>query len=307
MFTPEARIPEYDATVDENHLSNPPDKKKPWAPGELDALHKKNDQEANWLLYGYQEAQRLNSPSPQTEDDKNNPYAQIAADKDLAKLAGLPAHDSTKSTTTPDLHADATNPGKNSLTLREDPSLKSNGRDKPNLHNEKYKSFITPLSNFLNFGSHSSSDNNFIPLSPDADSKKITPYSDPDKKTVNEDDFTMDTPGMTAAINNPTLDNRLNWNSSMDMLPGESFDHAKTHQDFYMAGELPSGSSTLQLQDVQKKSLRAPQALGVSEPITISPLLLNPPTAPPAISKPGPISTTPVRPRIADPHDFLNR
>ena len=63
---------------------------------ELDAIHKQQEQAAldkNWLLRNYEkqlQARAANSP----EDQSANLYYQLSSNKDLAKLAGLPALDS---------------------------------------------------------------------------------------------------------------------------------------------------------------------------------------------------------------------
>lgn len=272
--------------------STPEPRRQQLTPRELAAFQEKRAKESNWLYYGYEEAMRLNSTSPRTEISKSDDLSlQDPSDKYMLGMTG------TSGSPTP-YHTGATNPGKNNTTLRDDPSLKTDDKKtKPSLFQSGLlKPFITPL-NSSEIESLHGSYGEAAPLNPN--SSKMT-FLQGNKDNQDTDDLTLETPGLTAAKNDPLS----SMDSSLDTLPDEPLSHAQAHQDFFASSELPVASSALQLQNQQKISMSPPEPLRVAPPVVISPLLLMAPEPP---AKPDSNRPSPVRPRVADPRDFLNR
>ena len=295
----------HDVAVSPTPLT--PNTPKQLTPEEAAAFQEKKDNESNWLLQDYEESMRLNSGNG-TASEENSLYLQIASDKDLAKLAGIAFHQSSDPSSVTTLHTGhtgATDPAQNGATLRDDSSSKADDKKNNSLfsQNEFLKPFLAPFnssqgkdkSNFFSGSDSSASDANL---------PKMTAQPGVDKQDMDVDALTLETPGLTAAAQNDPL---VTIDSSLDMLPGESVTHAQEHQDL-LSGELPASSSTLQLQEAQKKSLDIPEAPKIAEPVVISPLLLTPQDLVASNPKPpGAPEPVPARPHVADPRDFLNR
>jgi hypothetical protein len=268
-----------------------PKPKRPWTPQESATFQEKRNKEANWLYYGYEEAMRVNSTSPRTgiAGENDNLFLQDASGK--AGLTGT-FNSSTIS------HTGATNSGKSKAALPDDPSLKTDAKkNKTSLFESGLlKPFITPLNSSEAESLHDfRGDSTYLGLS-----TQKTTFPSNDRDNLDTDALTLETPGLTAAKDNPMN----GMNSSLDTLPDEPLSHAQAHQDFFASSELPVGSSELQLHRQQKISMSPPQSLKVASPVTINPLLLM---TPEPLPKPDSNRPTPVRPRVADPRDFLNR
>jgi len=285
-----------------------PAPEKKWTPEQLEAIRQKKDHDANWLFYGYQEQMESRSSSNGTSDNTNNLYLQLSSDKYLAQIAGIPYNPPKKdegdpSTLTPRTGSTDPKTKKNSASLRDDSSSKDDkdGDKKKSkfLHNDLFKPAIHPITASRDIGL-----GNINGLTPDTDLQKLTIPDDKSKTDV--DSLSLETPGLTAARKDPSS-TRAAWDSNLELLPGESIDHALAHQDPLAISQPPTGSSITQLQNQQKNILNPPVAPGFAQtapPIALSPLVTMPDLTP---NRPAAPTSTPAHPRIADPRDFLDR
>jgi hypothetical protein len=277
---------------------------KPLSPAELAAWRKEQSQAAldkNWLLRNYE--QQLRARAGKSPDEQSmNLYYHLSSNKDLAKLAGLPAIDEDGQDSTASYRTGASPADRGSIALRAD-TPNNNG---PATHGAVFKPLITPLS--MSNAAEQRSFYSSLPIampSPISSGYSQTPPTPQTKQAPVSSDLEM--PGMVAAEKNPLLDSRIS-DLTLDMLPGESLEHAKAHQDNNAKLELPLPMDANQLHKTQAGSLTARGVANTAPtptPAPAKPVPANDEDAPLPVSKTPPIS--PVRSPIANPFDILNR
>ena len=291
---------QYDADGVPLSVSRP--KAPQLTPDEVAAIRKQQAQAASdkdWLLRNYEKQLRLNASGASGDDQSGNLYDQLSSNKDLAKLAGLPDIDDGGNPTyrtggaQPDRHATplrspAANPAK---------SLQGGSFLKP---------LITPLgapdaaglSNFYSSLGGAAA----APFAGTVPPPRAAPVT-----AATEDPADIDTPGMIAAEKNPSPDTL---DLSLNVLPGESIDHARAHQDDDELLALPLPQDADQLHHAETASLSpkgvtaGPQAAATT-PVPAKPIPVDDEDAPVPVSKQPVIN--PVRAPIANPYDILNR
>jgi len=271
---------------------------------EIDAIRRQQERavrDKDWLLRGYEK--QLQIHAAQSQDQSSNLYYQLSSDKQLAKLAGLPSMDDG-SDDSGAYRTGSADSDKDSLALRSDgpsaPKSISSGFGRP------FKPLITPLGAPDAAGLHNFY--SFVPLS------TPSPYSDVLPKTASEskpgdadDSLDIQTPGMVAAGKDPLMDSGTS-DLSLDILPGESIEHARAHQDDETKLELPLPMDATQLHNAQAAALTVSGPTKVDQKPAAAPqkaIPVDDQDAPLPVSKTPPI--TPVRAPIANPFDILNR
>jgi len=241
----------------------------------------------------------MNGSGKSGDDQSANLYYQLSSNKDLAKLAGLPDIDDAGNST---YHASEAPADHNPAPLRSptaNPAAAMQG-------GAFMKPFITPLgapdaaglSNFYSsLGGSASAP--FAGATPPPRAARVSVTGD-------EDPADIDTPGMIAAEKNPnpgTLD------LSLDVLPDESIEHARAHQDNDELLALPLPQDADQLHRAEAASLSPTGVIGppqaAAAPAAVKPIPINDEDAPVPASKLPVI--TPIRAPIANPYDILNR
>jgi hypothetical protein len=283
-------------------------------PEEIAAYRKQQDQAAadkDWLLRTYEKQLQTHDVTSSTEDQRANPYQELSLNKDLAKLAGLPslqdydadgrplsrAGDAPSGHTDAELHPGSTSP-------KQDAGLFGS-------------TFLRPM--IMPLGAPEAAGlGNFYATLPVAGLSPFyganPPSRAPARAPVRPDDPTdidIETPGMIAAEKNPLADPSTS-DLTLNVLPGESIDHAKAHQDNYSKLQLPILMDADQMHRAQAADLNPPvakKADGADQTATAAPA---PDKAKlPDYDVPVPISQlpviTPIRAPIADPYDILNR
>jgi len=271
---------------------------------QLDAIHKQQEQAAldkNWLLRDYEKQVRARA-AKSSEDQSANLYYQLSSNKELAKLAGVPALDSDdQDGTAPVPHSD-----QDSVKLRADASSAATSAFPS--HANLFKPLITPLSapevagqpNFY-------SSLPFSMASPISGGPSQTP---PAPKTDHyQDSSDLETPGMVAAEKNPLMDASAP-DLTLDILPGESIEQAKAHQDNNNTLALPLPMDANQLHKEQAATLSissVPNAVQTPTPapVPVKSVPIDDEDAPLPVNSVPPIN--PVRSPIANPYDILNR
>ena len=275
---------------------------------QIDAINKQEEQAAldkNWLLRNY-EKQLQARAAKSSEDQSANLYYQLSSNKELAKLAGLPALDSDDRDSTTTYRTGATPSGQGSGKLRTDASSAPTSGFLS--QGDLFKPLITPLSAPEAAGLH-----NFyssLPLSvalPISGSLPQTPSAP--QTDQYQDSSDLETPGMIAAEKNPLTDAGAP-DLTLDMLPGESIEQAKAHQDDNNKLELPLPMDADQLHRQQAAALNIPGVPNTIQPAAPVPappqaVPINDEDAPMPVSKLPQIN--PVRSPIANPYDLLNR
>jgi hypothetical protein len=258
------------------------------------------DDADNWLVNAY-ERQLEAHATADGQSDNNNLYARIAADPELAKLAGIsPIASDTDSATGSDVSNSSKaldlrtglNSGNSGLTLRPDSSLRDPSNPAPAV--TAFRPLITPLGETEAAGLH-----NFygdIGASSSSDSSAaITPIED------DRDAGMLDTPGMTAAASNPNLSTEEDF--TLGLLPGETPGEQKEHHDLSL--ELPVAGNAQRLQKQDMAALTVPgQKPKTVVPASINPVPVKPPPSDTAEMVPD---VSPIRARVDDPFDILNR
>jgi hypothetical protein len=284
-------------------------------PEQIAAARKQQIQAAldkDWLLRGYEKQLQARAAASANQDPSANPYLEISANKDLARLAGMPdleADDSDK----PLLHATEEQPDRPAATLHP-------GSTQPQAETGPFgSSFLRPMITPLS-APEAAGLNNFyasLPvagLSPFYGNPQTQGPAPASRVSVIPDetkDDDIDTPGMIAAEKNPLQDPSTS-DLTLDVLPEESIEHARAHQDNSEALlQLPVAIDADQLHRAQAASLNPPVAQSIGAQQTAA-------TAPAA--KPTPVEDqdepmqaakipviNPVRAPIASPFDILNR
>ena len=277
----------YDADGVPVSISKP--KEPTLTPEEIAANHKRQVQAAmnkDWFVRDYEKQLRKDSSG---DDQSANLYYQLSANKDLAKLAGLPDIDDDGE---PASHTGDAHPDRKSSTLHPYAPV---GTPQSGTF---LKPFITPMSAPMAAGLP-----NFYSTLGGATPKSQPPVSHVTSSV--QDPTDIDTPGMIAAEKNPnpeTLD------LSLDVLPGESLEHARDHQDNAQLLTLPLPAGADQIHRAQMAALDPKTGLPVNPttPAVVPKAIpVNDEDAPMPISK-GPV-INPVRAPIGNPYDILDR
>jgi hypothetical protein len=275
---------------------------------ELDVIHKQQEQAArdkDWLLRGYEKQLQAHA-AKSSEDQSTNLYYQLSSNKELAKLAGLPALDSDSQDNTNPYRTGAAPSGQGSVALRADAS--SAARSGFPSHGNLFKPLITPLSAPEVAGLHHFYSS--LPVSmPSPISGGLSQTHPAPSTAQSQDSSDIETPGMIAAEKNPLTD-RSTSDLTLDILPGESIEQAKAHQDNNIKLELPLPMDASQLHKAQAAALSVPGAPNAAQtaapaPAPVNAVPLEDPNAPLPVSKTPRIN--PVRSPIVNPYDILDR
>ena len=134
------------------------------------------------------------------------------------------------------------------------------------------------------------------------------PAPKPSSSTESSD---LETPGLVSAEKNPMTDAQVSApDLTLDVLPGETPEQAKAHQDGNLKLELPLPMDANQLHQQQASTLSIPGATKTAQAATPTPAPAKPAStddedAPLQVNKAPVIN--PIRPAIANPYDILNR
>jgi len=257
----------------------------------------------DWLLRGYEQQLQAHAAANSPEDQNANLYYEISSNKDLARLAGLPAVDSDSQNGANAYRTGAAPSDQGGVTLRSDTS--STGPGNLSSQGNLLKPLITPLSAPDAEGLH----NFYAPLSISmASPLSGIPKTSPAPRTdQSEDSSDMETPGMVAAKKDPLTDsNALDLN--LDTLPGETAEQARAHQENDSNLELPVPMDADQLHKEQAATLSVPGGKKATPTPVTAPVKTAPtedPDAPLTVDKA--LQINPVRAPIANPYDILNR
>jgi hypothetical protein len=260
------------------------------SPAEIAALHKQQVQAAqdkDWLVRDYEKQLKMNSSA---DEQSSNLYYQLSANKDLAKLAGLPDIDDDGTTDT------NVQPVHNTTAMR---THATGATAQP--AGSALKPFITPMGAPAVVGLP-----NFYATLGGASGATPAKAPTSSRTSVIEDPTDIETPGMIAAQKNPNPDTL---DLTLDVLPGESVDHARAHQDNDQLLTLPLPPGAEQLHRAQAVALNpdglAPLPVTPTTPAQPKPMPVNDEDAPLPVSKTPVLS--PVRAPIGNPYDILNR
>jgi hypothetical protein len=282
---------------------------KQLSPEEIQAIGEAQRQAAlnkNWLLRGYEQQLHDRAAADPSQDPNANLYYELSSNKELAKLAGLPALDPDSPDPTASVRTGATSSDQGSVTLRTDasPAALSGSLSHGNL----FTPLITPLSapeagglhNFYSFE---------LPVSMASPLVENLPHPTAPKADQSQDSLDIETPGMVAAKADPLMDT-IPSDLPLDALPGETTESAKARAESNNDLTLPLPMDANQFHQEQASTLHAPSApSAVQTPAPASapvkPVPIEDPNAPLAVSKAPPI--TPVRTPIANPFDILDR
>lgn len=261
---------------------------------EIEAYRKQAEKEAqnkNWLLRTYQQQQQSK------ESGNTGFYSQVTSNKELAKLAGLPETSPNNNS----LKTGATQ--SNGPTLRNDNSSQNSGKNPT--ANKLPRPLITPLSSAATMTPYSAPPplaatsafgGSMYPASSNA------PWKSPDRSV-------LDSPGAVSAIREPSAE-ISSADLTLDMLPGESVDQARAHQDTFKAElSLPMDVEQLHQQQQAKRALPVGAKVATDKPVDDKPQQQTKPQDDP--SAPTPVSQVPqinpVRAPIGNPFDFNHR
>jgi len=251
--------------------------------------------EENWLLNGYE--QQIQARDLAKGAGKNtNIYAELGADEDLVKLAGI----TPIGTVAPDSGDFRTGvaDGRATLGLRTDAVVT---KPPPHSTTMAFQPLITPLGETEVAGLH-----NFYaslpvvaaPLASDG-TGGIQPLANPSPTLQPTTPSSMDIPGMTAFKSDPTHKTDADWAADDDALPEEK----PRHQPLQL--ELPLATDQERLQKQRDDALNAPgmpPTKIVRAPVNGLPVPPPPDDAAAMVNDPSPI-----RIHLADPYDILNR
>jgi len=286
------------------------------SPEAIRAIHKQLEQAAldkNWLLRNYEQQLQAHAAANSSGEQDTNLYYQLSSNKELAKLAGLPALDTGSPDSKTPFRTGATPSDQASVTLRGDASSTSTATSGSPSHGNLFKPLVTPLGAPDAAGLHNFYSSPTLPFSMPSPLSSSPPQPPPAPKTdTSSDSSDIETPGMIAAEKNPLADTSApDPDLTLDILPGESIEHAKAHQDNTTLLELPLPMDANQLHKAQALALSVPTVpslantaqASASAPVKAVPI--NDADAPMPVSKVPQIN--PVRAPIANPYDILNR
>ena len=272
---------------------------------DVEAAQKQQQQEAankNWLLRAFEQQQQLHNKANGAGDQGPDLYYQLSSNKDLARLAGLPLDENPDSDS---LKTGVNQPGENSAQLRKDPAAQAAAGSNPQI--DLSKPLISPLDSPV-----VTSVSSPLPYAMTSPLASLLPQTPPAPKAEETQEIAdLDTPGMVAEKKDPTA-NISDPDLTLDVLPGESIDDARAHQDANSKAELslPMDADQLHRQEAAAVALPvAPKAPQTSQPaptpVPVKPDPADDPDAPMPVSQVPQI--TPVRAPIANPFDFQHQ
>jgi hypothetical protein len=274
---------------------------------EVEALHKAQveaELNKNWLLRSYeQQLQNHDAADPAHSNKDSNLYYQLSSDKELAKLAGIPYLDPTLHDGSTTFRTSTDHPDSGTVSLRTDPSSAPTPTADPEAAKAPksiFQPLVTPLGAPDAAGLHNFYSSLPVAMTPPfAGTGPTQPAPAPTSETPD-----IDTPGMVAAEKDPLMD-KSSYDLTLDILPGETPEQAREHQENNSKLELPEAPDADQLHREQAAALTP---LGATKTVSLAPVVKPAPIdfdAPLPVNKIPPIS--PVRGPIANPYDILNR
>lgn len=284
------------------------------SPEQIEAIHKRQGQAAqdkDWLVRGYEQQLQTHPAVNSAQDQNSNLYYELGANKELAKLAGLPvlSLDGADSASTVSSRA-GTPSSEQGTNLRSDDSSTEAAPTHDPLFRPLFSSSAAPKAS----GSHSLYSPLSFSLTPTISFfGKQTPRTRPQPKTDQSDDSSdLDTPGLVAAEKDPLMD-MSNTDLTLNVLPGETADEAKARQESNNTVELPLPMDADRLHEAQAAALSVPGAPTGTNPAQtqptvppiVKPVQVDDQDTPLPVSKVPPIN--PVRSPIANPYDILDR
>jgi hypothetical protein len=262
------------------------------------------DDNKDWLLREYEKQQQAR----EAKDNANAPnlYSELSANKDLARLAGIPVDDSNAKTGGATFRTgDTSKNNSDNLDLRKDADTAA--VDAAKQAAKPMISFApvsaTDISAPMPFQFTTSFDN------------VVSNAAAPAKANEAEEASELDTPGAISDNNkDSSLTDAPNSDQSLEFLPGESTTSARAHQDVNSGAELSLPMDSGQLHKDEATSLQVAQPYrppDVDKTATVAP---GPPAPPPNPDQnpnaPVPVSQVPIpsaRAPISNPFDLLNR
>jgi hypothetical protein len=271
------------------------------SPSEAEAYRKIQERAAHdkdWLLRGYEQQLQARDKANAAKDQSANLYYQLSSNKELAKLAGLPDLDlnSPDNTTA---YRTGVAPSGSSAALRPDTSSSTAIG-----HSSFFKPLITPLSAPGAAGMQNLYSSLPVSMAPPF-SGAVSPTATAPKADQYQESLDIQPPGMVAAKKDPLSSSDL----SLDILPGESIEQARAHQNSSKL-ELSLPMDANQMHRAQAVTMSPPNAVKAAAPApaTVNAVPVVPtedPNAPLPTSKAPPIN--PVRAPISNPYDILDR
>jgi len=260
-----------------------------------------------WLLRSYEEQLRTRAPNS-AKDDNANLYYRISSDKNLAQLAGLPAFNLNNPEPTVDVHLSLNtngDPGKSGVTLHSDLPTLTNNRSTANQSTAPQKPSLTikPLNwesnNYASLhNSYATPNSSIEQFLPQAEGLPHHPYVRQDS-----DPTALDTPGMTAAENDPVMSRNVP-TLSLDLLPNETVPAARAHEENLTLLDPPKATNLDQIQKLDDSTLKPPGEVKTAPPVPLNPVLLKLKYEDPPVTAPPP---PPIRTQIDDPRDMTFR
>jgi hypothetical protein len=286
--------------------------------GEIEAYLQRQAEAAknkDWLVRGYE--QQLESRLGKSDaDQSSNLYYELATDKELAKLAGLPTLETPADAPVAPLRTGVDDSDNGALVLREDPSQKSAKSNEPDiaafkpLINPKDPALINTWNNpytSLPYEASPSYDTTRL-VSPGNSTQDNATTADSTPKTSDVNMPTaIETPGLIASQSDP-LSNDITTDptdlstgfSKQDSLPQDSFELGPP--------KAPADTDAAQLQLKYNEALGVPGSfknVGTQpQQVANPPMFKLPSNAEPVVQTTQP---TPVRRPIADPLDIPYR
>ncbi len=308
---------DYTSATKEMEEREKPSEAKELTPQEQAAAVEKRQQEQNWLQNSYQQEVSSRAAAETGQELPGSVYDRIAADPDLARLAGIKPLQ-TDNFSKPSLKTSA-NSSQPILQLRPDGSSDDADSGAPAnaktaKKNAPLKPFLTPLSAPEAAGLH-----DFYANLPAAETAKTAQPSQLDQLAAvmkagddTKTGSTVDVPGLTGAqgrseSETAKADDTDLTRPASDMLPDASFapDKKTTPASSFVAEAVAPSTASAQLQKEQVAQMSPPRPPEVEPPAPISPLLLNPAFDQKPVGALSPADFS--KPKIADPFDILNR
>jgi hypothetical protein len=261
-------------------------------------------QNKNWLLRGYEQQLQNHAGT------EGNLYYQLTSNKELAKLAGLPVLDDGDQSGLRPNQTGISPAASSSATLRPDASTSPGYKSTPGFlsspwmkpQNSSMPEGIQSFSSSLPLAMPSPLAINFLPAQLQATAKAT------DDQSTDSSDISM--PGMIAAKSTLT-DPTDSADSTLDILPGETIEHARDHQDDNSSLlVLPVAMDADQLHQTQAATLNPStpnspaKTAKTPPPVNVNAKPVEDQEAPMPVDKTPAI--TPIRSPIANPFDILN-
>jgi hypothetical protein len=278
------------------------------SPADLEIYRKQQERavaDKNWLLRNYEQQLQNRNKSSAAKDQNANLYYQLTSNKELARLAGLPTLDSNSQDNTTSYRTGAAHSGPSAL--RADLPSTSAAVTGFAAHGNLFKPLVTPLSAPAAAGMPNFYSSLPMSMAPPA-SRGVSQTSSAPTENPYQESSDLETPGLVAAKKDP-LSNISDSDLTLDVLPGESTEEARAHQENNTKLELPLPMDANQLHKDQAAALSVPVAPSAAKATAPAPVVkavpIEDPDAPTPVSKVPQIN--PVRAPIANPYDLLNR